>query len=228
MRRFVFAGVVLAIGMASVNAPLAEDATERAGELKAWREQCADPDSDLRTAYIEAAIATDDVAIIRICVRQSLESDDADIRNLGLRAALASAGQLQFEVTTPNELANLLKKYGDDGEKIQRAIDDGTLSGRLFQLDNSLKPGIAFSIESDDISRGVSTWYPLLSLPEKSDGYKGKAVVVGDKVNWTGAAINGNNVLDCRLNLTLAPGAMLTGSFQCEQMAAFPVSAKLL
>lgn len=228
MRRFVLAGVMLAMGVAMGSASLAQDATERAGELKTWREQCADPDADLRTAYIEAAIATNDVAVIRICVRQSLESDDADIRNLGLRAALATANQLQFEVTTPKELADILKKFGDDSEKLQRAIDDGSLNSRLLNLDYALKPGIAFAVESDDVGTGSSTWYPLLGLSEKSDGYKGRAVVVGDKVNWTGSAINGNNALDCRLNLTLAPGAMLTGLFQCEQMVAFPVSAKLL
>ena len=85
--------------------PTRENADERAGQLKTWRQQCADPDVDLRSAYIEAAIASKDVVVVRICVRLALESNDADIRNLGLRAAIASISQLTFAVTIPPELA---------------------------------------------------------------------------------------------------------------------------
>ncbi|MEW7009646.1 hypothetical protein [Lentilitoribacter sp. EG35] len=100
---FVF-GLVLAFFIQSY-AAFSQSAEERAGELKNWREQCNHPDPDLRLAYLEAALETNDASINRICVRLALKSDNADLRNLGLRAAIASFDQITFEVDMPLELS---------------------------------------------------------------------------------------------------------------------------
>jgi hypothetical protein len=218
--------VLLAAAMAiaavgGVGAAAAQDASERAGALKAWREQCSDPDTDLRTAYVEAAIATNDVAVIRICVRQSLSSDDADIRNLGLRAALASIDQLLFQVQIQPQLAAELKKAGDDKKKLDEIND--WYESRDWR---KLQTGFTVAITGADLTSGKSTWSPLIGLTEKSDNYAGTTSIIGDTVNWTGRAYLQQD--DCHMNLALTPEGTLDGTLQCGQMWPFPVSASLL
>lgn len=212
----LLAATVLMTGSAS-----AQDATERAVELKTWREQCNDPDTDLRTAYLEAAIESADVAIIRICVRQSLMSDDADIRNLGLRAALASVDQLLFEVTMPEEVEAAYKKAGKD-EKQLREISDWF----MIRDWNSLRAGFGVAVEGGEVATGTSTWYPLANRSEASDNYKGRAAIIGDKVNWTGSMAVSNT--DCSMNLKLSDTGTLDGVLRCSRNIPFPVSASLL
>lgn len=218
-------GVLLAAMICAVagvaDVAVAQDASERAGALKAWREQCSDPDTDLRTAYVEAALATNDVAVIRICVRQSLSSDDADIRNLGLRAALASIEQLLFEVQIQPQLAAEFKKAGDDEKKLEKIND--WYESRDWR---KLQTGFTVAIDGADLTSGKSTWSPLIGLTEKSDNYVGTTSIIGDKVNWTGRAYLQQD--DCHMNLALTPEGTLDGTLQCAQMWPFPVSASLL
>ncbi|MDD4702166.1 MAG: hypothetical protein PHI96_08095, partial [Desulfovibrio sp.] len=96
---------------------LGADAQDRAGELQTWREQCADPDPDLRLAYLENAIANGDVSVLRICIRLALQSDNADIRNLGLRAAITATPRITFMPTMPKALEQAYKRTGDNEQK---------------------------------------------------------------------------------------------------------------
>lgn len=221
MMKFLAIGLVAALLAGGAGQAIAQDATERAGALKAWREQCSDPDTDLRMAYLEAAIATDDVAVIRICVRQSLESDDADIRNLGLRAALASIDQLTFEVTMPPELAAAYKKAGSDEDQLRKMGDWYVVRDWA-----SLSTGLTVAVDGAEVATGKSIWSPLVNRSAKSDRNSGKATVIGDKVNWTGSAYLSKT--ECRFNLGLVEGGVLEGTFQCADLWAFPVSATLL
>jgi hypothetical protein len=213
--------MAVAMVVAAASPALPQDATERAGELKAWREQCNDPDTDLRTAYLEAAIESGDVAVIRICVRQSLMSDDADLRNLGLRAALASIEQLLFDVKMPEELEVALKKAGKD-EKQLKAMDDWF----MVRDWNVLRSGFGVTIQGAEVATGTSTWYPLANRSEMSDRYKGKAAIIGDKVNWTGSMALSNDT--CTMNLQLSGAGTLEGTLLCSRNVPFPVSAALL
>ncbi|MFC0009348.1 hypothetical protein [Devosia nitrariae] len=200
---------------------LAQTAVERASELKTWREQCSDPDADLRAAYVEAAIASGDMAIMRVCVRQSLESDNADIRNLGLRAAIASTDQLLFEVEIPAALAEALDKAGNDKDELNEI-------GRwhVTQMWNIMRTGLVFVISDADITSGASEWLPLAQMTAPHRNYTGKASVIGDRVTWVGSARL--PVTDCRLNLGLVSGPMLEGTFQCANVEPFTVRAPLL
>lgn len=214
--------MLLALAAVLMSAPaLAQDATERAVELKTWREQCNDPDTDLRTAYLEAAIESGDVAVIRICVRQSLMSDDADIRNLGLRAALASVNQILFEVTMPEEVAAAYKKAGKDEKQLAEISD-----WFMIRDWNSLRAGFSVAVEGGEVATGTSTWYPLANRAEASDSYKGRAAIVGDKVNWTGDMALSNG--DCSMNLQLSDTGTLDGVLRCSRNIPFPISASLL
>ncbi len=221
MKRVGRLAVMAVAAVLAVAPAMAQDAIERAGELKAWREQCNDPDTDLRTAYLEAAIETGDVAVIRICVRQSLMSDDADIRNLGLRAALASVDQLLFEVTMPEEVAAAFKKAGKDEKQLNEISD-----WFMVRDWNSLRAGFGVEVEGAEVATGTSTWYPLANRAEMSNNYKGKAAVIGDQVNWTGSMALANT--DCSMNLKLSDTGTLDGVLRCSRNVPFPVSASLM
>jgi hypothetical protein len=207
--------------MTFVHPVTAQVATDRAGEIKTWRDQCADPDIDLRTAYIEQAIATEDMAVMRVCLRQALESDDADIRNLGLRAALASIAQLNFEVTIPPELDKAYAEAKSNAKKLKE-IDNYYVSNNY----RVIKPGLIFMIDGADVSAGTSKWYPMAGLEALNDNYFGTTQVIGDKLTWVGKAYLQQS--PCTLSVRLDAGAALTGSFQCGEQWAFPVTAQLL
>jgi len=213
--------LVVAAALLASTAAQAQTASDRAGELKVWREQCSDPDTDLRIAYIEAALDTKDTSIIRICARQSLESDDSDTRNLGLRAALASMEQIHFQVEMPALLASALDEAGDDEDKLKE-IDRWYIK-RDWQ---GMQTGLVFEIDKADLTKGTAVWYPLVNRSARYDRNVGKIAIVGDAVTWVGAANLANS--DCTLTATLVAGPALQGEFLCSQGEPFPVTAKLL
>lgn len=199
----------------------AQTASDRAGELKVWREQCSDPDTDLRIAYIEAALETKDTSIIRICARQSLESDDSDTRNLGLRAALAAMEQIRFEVKMPEMLASALDEAGDNEDKLKE------INRWYIKKDwQGLQTGLTFEIDKADMSKGTALWYPLVNRPGRYDRNVGKVAITGDALTWVGAANLSTG--ECTLTATLVAGPALEGEFLCAQGEPFPVTAKLL
>lgn len=218
MRRLLLGLVPL---MCLCTAAHAETAEDRAGELKTWREQCSDPDADLRLAYLEAALETEDTSIIRLCVRQSLESDNADIRNLGLRAAIASIEQLAFSVEIPKVLADAYEDAGDDSDQLNKISKWYVARDWL-----SLKTGLVVEIAKADINKGTSVWSPLVNLTRASDNYTGKATIIGDAVTWVGSAYLQRD--DCRMALSLRPGPTLEGDLQCGDVTPFHIVANLL
>ena len=110
----------------------------RAASLQTWREQCSDPDPDLRLAYVESAIANKDASVQRICIRLALQSDNSDIRNLGLRAAIAATQQITFMPTMPKSLEAELRKGADD-ENFMRKVKE-TYASRVYETtQNGLK-----------------------------------------------------------------------------------------
>jgi hypothetical protein len=199
-----------------------QTAADRAGELKTWREQCSDPDIDLRTAYVEAAVASDDVAVARVCIRQSIESNNTDIRNLGLRAALAAADRILFSVEPSETLAKAFADAKGDTSKLAEVE-------RTYEMGNwrYLESGLVFEIQDANLADGTSRWFPLVQAQKPNEKYVGQATVVGDRVNWVGSArlLPRSN---CLLNLRLIEGARLTGTFKCGNLEPFPVSADLL
>lgn len=218
---FARKSLLIAATLLAATGAHAQTAADRAGELKVWRQQCSDPDTDLRIAYIEAALETKDTSIIRICARQSLESDDSDTRNLGLRAALASMEQIRFEVQMPELLASALEEAGDDEDKLSEI-------GRWYIRKDwqGLQTGLVFEIDKADMTKGTAVWYPLVNRSERYDRNVGKVAITGDAVTWVGAANLSTG--DCTLTATLVAGPALEGEFLCSQGEPFPVTAKLL
>ncbi|CUH81416.1 hypothetical protein [Tropicibacter naphthalenivorans] len=201
---------------------LAQEVTERAGEIKAWREQCSHPDPDLRLAYLEAALKTNDTSIERICVRLALQSDNADIRNLGLRAAIAQFDQLTFDVDKPEALVEKIADAEGDEDQLR------TISGwNVTKTYNYIQNGMVFEIKKADVTNGQSVWYPLGSMSSASDKYLGKAVVVGDRIRWTGRTWFFSDTT-CTLDVQMTAGGALDGAMQCGDLWPFPVRAPLL
>lgn len=219
-RRLTLALALMAI--AATNLGYAQDAKDRAGEIKQWREYCNDPDPDLRTAYVEEAIETKGTIIKRICVRLALESTDDDVRNLGLRAAIAMQEELMFQVEMPAELATSLSKAGNDKAKLQTIERSDAME--VYQV---IKNGLAFAISDAEVTTDRSTWRPYGKLATPNDNYQGPASIVGDSISWIGNAYLTSG-LTCRLTAEVANGGVLQGALQCDSMMAFPISAKLL
>ena len=201
----------------------AQTANDRAGDIKLWRQQCNDSDPDLRTAYIEEAIETKGVTIKRICIRQALESTDDDVRNLGLRAAIAMINELTFKVEMSEGLQQALKDAENDDEKyaaVQKSYP--------MLIYNSIKNGITFQIDNASISDGRSVWLPYGKLSATSEKYSGITTVIGDELAWAGSANVGyGNGYKCQLAATLGNEPQLEGTLQCGDWI-FPVAAKLL
>lgn len=220
MKRVLLAVLVAATGY-SAQPAMAQDAMARAGQLKVWREQCADPDIDLRTAYIEEAIATGDTSIIRICVRQALQSDDADIRNLGLRAALGSAKTVTFIPEMSPEYAKALKQAGTDEKKLAEIAD--WYADRIWKVINT---GLTFEVDKADLLGGTAEWFGMVNRGERSDNYRGMATIVGSRVNWTGTLSLSPS--ECSIVADMDAGGELVGSLRCGSVWPFPLRAKLL
>ena len=199
----------------------AQTASDRAGELKQWRERCSEYDVDVRTAYIEEAIAGADTSIIRICSRLALEADDADIRNLGLRAALASMDRLQFDVEIPEVLEAALKSAGSDRKKL-----DEIARWYIAQDWNVLQSGLIFEIGETDIIKGTAVLFAMPRQARRQDSYSGTSSIVGSRLLWIGRA--GLAIADCKIDVTLQPGAELSGILHCGNLEPFSIRAKLL
>lgn len=193
----------------------------RAGEIKTWREQCNDPDYDLRLAYLEQALKSKDVTIERICIKAALESDNAEIKNLGLRAAVSATDKIYFSANLPEIIEKEISVAGDNEDKIRKVKD--SYEFRDYQW---IKQGFIFYIQSASISKGDSEWYPLVKNSKPYDKTT-KANVIGDKIKWSGE-MDFDGGRTCDLNVSLATGVSLVGTLQCQDWVPYPVSAKLL
>nr|WP_321467676.1 hypothetical protein [uncultured Desulfobulbus sp.] len=193
----------------------------RAAEIKSWRDQCNDPDYDLRLAYLEQAIATKDVTIQRLCIKAALESDNAEVKNLGLRAALASTDKIFFSASLPVQIEKELSLAGNNEDKVKRVQERWEYRGYQW-----IKQGFSFFIQSASIANGESEWYPLVKNSVPRDKTT-KANIIGNQIRWSGEMDFDNN-WDCDLNVELSPGSMLTGKLQCRDMEPYPITAKLL
>lgn len=213
---------VIVGGLMCFGSAFAQDATDRAGDIKLWRDQCNDGDPDLRTAYVEEAIETKGTTVKRICVRLALGSSDDDVRNLGLRAAIAMQKEFTFKVEMPPELKLALSKAGDDQKKLEDL--NSSYEMRAYQI---IKNGLTFSITEAEVATDRSVWFPYGGLSAPHNNFKGPATIVGDEVTWVGNADLGYGY-KCQLSAKLGNGAELVGKLQCNTFRAFPVSAKLL
>ncbi|TYC53438.1 hypothetical protein FMN50_15140 [Rhodobacterales bacterium] len=222
IRFFSLAVLLLAASAFGDQALAAGSAAERAADLKTWRAQCSDMDPDLQMGYLEAAIENGDQSILRVCLRQALNSDSEDTRNLALRAAVAATGRIIFETKIPPELEKAYEEAGKD--KAKKAKIDGYYITHLYSL---IRNGLSFAIKDAEMGSRRSTWASIVRNTEPADGYDGQATIIGSSINWTGL-IDAGRQWRCDLHVELADGARLDGTFACDDLWAIPVSGPLL
>ncbi|KIX11843.1 hypothetical protein [Dethiosulfatarculus sandiegensis] len=215
--------VTVCVTALSLQGSYAADATNRAASLKTWRTQCSDPDPDMQIGYLEEAIALKDESILRICLRQTLNSDNADTRNLALRTAISARNRIIFETTMPAELTNAYKKAEKDKRKKKEV--DGSPTARLYSV---ISNGLIFDIQNAELGSNRSLWFPIAGNTKADDRFSGRADVVGTKVIWTGEiAYTGGQYTTCDLQIKLVRGSRLEGTLKCEGMWTIPVRAPL-
>ena len=222
-------GLAFALSLACFNQPAfagdpQPEAQARAASLQTWREQCSDPDPDLRLAYVEAAIATKDASVQRICVRLALQSDNADIRNLGLRAAIASTPQITFMPTMPKSLEADLRKGADDEKFMDRVKHSST--SRLF---DTIQNGLKMCSDNAEVGKNSFQWNALAANIELRKDRFTKATIVGSKIVWSGLIeIFNENPHNCTINVTLTREGKLAGTLNCNDVTPMNIIADLL
>jgi hypothetical protein len=82
--------------------PLSTAAAQaRRDQLAKIPELLADPDPNQRLANMEAILDTNDSIMIQLALRAAFQSDDVNLRSLAMRAYIASAKELTFDLLVP-------------------------------------------------------------------------------------------------------------------------------
>lgn len=213
--------LALLIGLGS--ACLAASPQDRAAKLKEWREKCNDPDPDLRLAQFEAAIATSDVTVMRTCIRQALRSDQSDMRNLGLRAALSMRQRITFQMSLPDVIKQAQAKSGSNQKRDRELRRTYGLTLNPF---DSIGGIFTFVRERAEVTEAVSQWSTLGINPDIYSRFKATMSVTGDRVSATGNLyVSGDN--NFRMQLRLNNVGELVGTIKLGRSETFPVQTKL-
>jgi|GEM_PF-4455062 len=202
----VLSGALLGFSTLSAHA---ESPLERAAKIKEWRANCSDPDPDLRLAYIEGAIATNDRTIIRACVRQTLNSQNEDVRNLALRAALAASERLTMMFDMPESYREAVAKAGGDPAKLKTITKKYTKPlwphGQMNGLVTLVAKSTAFESQ-------VSEWFVLGTNAKEMDAHTAKLTIFGNSISGNGTINISNYVGKLLFNLSLDKEGMLVGT----------------
>ena len=206
------------------SADVQPDVQARAASFQTWREQCSDPDPDLRLAYLEGAIASKDASVQRICIRLALQSDNADIRNLGLRAAIATIPQITFIPTMPRSLEVDLRRAAED-ENLMKRVRDSYIS-RLY---DATQNGLKMCSDNAEVGKSTFLWNTLAANIDLRKERYYKATILGSRINWSGnVIISGGNSLTCTVNVALTREGRLAGKLSCEGSPPMDIIADLL
>lgn len=213
---------VLVAGLLQVS--YAETPQERAAKIKEWRANCDDPDNDLRIAYLESAIAGKDQTVIRTCIKQTITSDNADVRNLALRAALASSERLTIELSMPASYEQDKEKAGDDKTRLRQLNKDYGGSVKALKLTNGI---LSLTPKAVELGKQKSSWFILGANTNEEDQSIANLSVVGDQLAGNGTANIGYRV-KLSLNLKLNDEGELVGEGKLYNSDSLPVKIRLL
>jgi hypothetical protein len=82
----------------------------RAQQLRAVVGSVTSPDRSLNIANFEAIVGSGDVRRIELAVRTLIESDDAVLRGMAMRAYIGAVRDMVFEVVLPAEAIRLVEQ----------------------------------------------------------------------------------------------------------------------
>lgn len=100
-RLYLLAAAILWAGAPHAVAQRQPGSPDRRDELAKVAEALADPDPMQRLANMEAIVKRGDPLQTQVAIRTAFASDDPELRELGMRAVLGSAGELTFDVALP-------------------------------------------------------------------------------------------------------------------------------
>ncbi len=219
VRTLLIATALMPVSISAV----AQSPAERAAALKEWRANCSDPDPDLRIAYIEAALETTDRTTIRTCLKPSLTSDNADTRNIALRAALASVERLTVEFSMPDAYHEAMEAAGSDTTKQNKIKGQFGYDTQALNYSNG-----QIGLVPKDVSLGAQNtrWYTIAAKSTTEDKFFGDFAVNGDTLSGSGRVQYGSGV-DFNLNASLNDQGELVGTGKLYNSSELPVRIKL-
>lgn len=214
----------VAAGLAAAGAAEAQSPQERVAELREWRANCNDPDPDFRLAYLEAAVASGDASIARVCIAAALASDDADMKDLGLRGALGFAERLNVNFTMPDAYFRDMDAATTESDRNSVRSDYST----YLYFYERLQGNLTLVKVSYNVNDSSSTWVAIDENGRISEDHPVIAVIRGDRLEVTGETDIGTSG-GMTLDMTVQPDGTLTGTLALGRSGArFDASADLL
>ena len=223
---------VMLTGLTAVSSMAAEqtpvDPNTRTAMLQKYREQCTDPNVDLRLANIEAAIQSGDATRKHICVKLALESKENTTRNLGLRGAIASIGKISFVPRIPKDIEEAWSKKGKEKEEALRAL--GSDHDAYVAFFTSIYGGLVFQIEDATIMDNNSLWYSMIDNKEKEKN-SGMASISGSSITWNGKITYPYSTFTktaiCSLTAQMTNDGTLAGKLSCGPCGFYEVTSTI-
>lgn len=199
----------------------AQTPIERAAKIKEWRQNCNDPDPDLRMAFLESAIAGKDQTVIRTCVKQLLLSDNDDVRNLAIRAGLASAERVVIQFSESERFKQAMANAGSDTAKIDRVNKDYRFEVGILGQTGGM---ITLAPIEVSMSSQSSRWYSNSTSAATSDRNTAELNLVGSRLTVTGTAHPNIAYL---FSATLNDQGFLEGTGKLKHALDLPITLKL-
>lgn len=215
------AALLIGLVMAWTQQAAAQTPNERAAKIKEWRQNCNDPDPDLRIAYLESAIAGKDQTVIRTCVKQLLLSDNDDVQNSAIRAGLASAERVVIQFSESEGYKKAMANAGTDTTKIDRVKKD-----YRFEVGILERTGGVITLAPIDVSLSSqsSRWHSNSTSSVTSDNHTADLTLVGSRLTGTGTILPNFSYL---FSATLNDQGFLEGIGKLHNAQDLPITLKL-
>lgn len=215
----------ITLGLGSATLTHAQTPLERAAKIKEWRANCGDPDPDLRVAYVEAAIATKDQTIVRTCLKETLVSDNPDVQNMALRAALASAERMTLVWEMPAVYITEIEKAGGDNDKIKNVNNRYRGWLQSAEATNGQMGLVPMDV---DFTSNTSKWGTLWINAKTDEAYFVNIEITGTTLQAIGMYnYYGSNKRGVKFTLNLNDAGVLEGTGSLDDESDFRVSIKL-
>lgn len=216
---------VLIVSCLSIPTLHAASAVERSNQIKEWRSNCTDPDSDMRLAWLESAIESEDLIAQRTCAKVALFDTDIEMRRLGVQMAIAINDRLIVKIDASEEYRNAMKSAGTDKKKIREVKSDFGYTAKAYE---TLGGAMTLAAKSVSLMTQTSEWLVVPVTGVESDSYKMSLTLIGDGLSGVGTALTPAGALSVTLNVELNDAGILSGTIGFYGGLLFPATIQLL
>jgi hypothetical protein len=183
----------------------AATAQARRDQLAKIPELLADPDPNARIASMEAILDTNDATMIQLALRLAFQSDDANLRSLAMRAYIASAKELTFDILVPDTVKSQYDAVQFDSRSKDEFFRSYSYMQKLEQL--GFRDHLVFQRYSRTESTGT-----LVDAKMESDpavfAISGDRLSVRVHEGWNGY---------CYIDFRPSNNMTLQGTMSCEE-----------